>query len=229
MNAAGKPTESEGNWFKRALTEADKRVSLAPFAPTGSANPVHDLYDEFYVRTRTALFHAKGSRPSFLPHSPGQEREEVNAAISRLSRLYMALAEKDLGTHSSMSGLFAPGFDMMTKHLIPKTRLQATDDKAAADPAAEVLNPSGGVVVDLGTRHAPEMERPFIRAFLGTAKAADLSKLARLAVIAAKMDDKLFAYGSVDGELILSRVERLEGQLSVRQRNLQQPKSYFAS
>ena len=229
VNAAGKPNEPEGQWFKRALGEAHKRVPLNQFAPKGSAGPVQDLHDELYVGTRTALFHAKGSRSSFLPHVPGKEQENVRAVVARLARLYIALAENELNTRSVMSGLFAPGFDILTKHLIPKFRLQATDDRAADNPDNEVLNPTGGAVIDLQTRHAPELERPFLRAFHGTATGTDAAGLERLSVIAAKVDDKLVCYGSVEGELVLAGVGRLEAQLSIRHRNAQLPRAHFAS
>jgi hypothetical protein len=226
--ASGK-AEPEGAWFKRALSIANSHVSLAPFAPKGSTNSVDDLFDELYVRTRTALFHAKSSRPSFLPHAPGKEHEAVRAAALNLASLFMALAENELGTRSVTSAIFAAGFDMLTSDLKTKCRLQVTDDKAAGDPDANTLNLGGGIVVDLATRHAPELEKPFVRAFLGTAGINDFGKLGRLAVVAATVDGCPIAGGVVEGELLLDGFDRLECHLSIRQHNAKLPKVHFAT
>src|SRR6266545_3454599 len=69
VNSSGKAGEREGQWFKRALGVAHGKVDLGPYAPKGSTNPVEYLFNRLYVDTRTALFHAKSSRPSLLPHA----------------------------------------------------------------------------------------------------------------------------------------------------------------
>jgi hypothetical protein len=61
-NPAGKVTEREGDWFKRALIEADKIVPLASVVPSGIADPVQRLFDELYVNMRSAMSHAKSGR-----------------------------------------------------------------------------------------------------------------------------------------------------------------------
>jgi hypothetical protein len=68
-------------------------------------------------------------------------------------------------------------------------------------------------------RHALEREKPFNRAFFGTAKAAEDHKLTPLLVVTAKMDDESIVCGSVEGPLILREIECLEGQLPTGQRN----------
>jgi hypothetical protein len=228
LSGKGKP-EAEGAWFRRALTVADARISLAPYAPKGSVDPVGDLYDELYVRTRTALFHAKNSRPSFLPRAAGNDQELVRAASSNLARLLMALAENELGTRSITVAVYASGFDLFMTPLKTKCRLQVTDDRAAVDINTDTLNLSGGVVVDLATRYATELEKPFICPFLGTTDAKDFGKLARLAIIAATYEGNPAACGVVDGELLLDGFDRLECQLSIRQRNAKLPKLHFAT
>lgn len=229
VDAAGKPKEGEGVWFKRALTAASTRLNLAPYASRGSTDPVQGLYDDLYVKTRTALFHAKSSRPSFLPHSSGKEQEGVTAVVERLARLFIALAEKELNTRSPMGGFFASGFNWLTDPLKTRLRLQATDDAEAANPDNTVVNPSGGTVINLTTRNAPELEAPFVRSFLGSATVQEVNKLSRLTVIAARGDDGLIAGSSIEGMLTLGGIDRLEGQMSIRMRNPQIPKRHFAS
>lgn len=157
VKSSGKPGEREGQWFKRALGIAHTKVNLTPYAPKGSTNPVDDLFNQLYVDTRTALFHAKGSRPSLLPHAAAKEQETVAAVVERLGSLFIRLAESELNTRSRSGGLFAGGFDLMTTHLKTKVTLHATDDPEVDDPDSTVINPAGGTVIDLETRHAPEL------------------------------------------------------------------------
>ncbi len=86
-----------------------------------------------------------------------------------------------------------------------------------------------GVVIALTTRHTPELEKPFVRSFLGSAPSAEISRLSKLVGIAAKAENKLLVYGSAEGVLILNGVERFESQLGIRGQNAQQPKEHFAT
>lgn len=232
VGGGGRPSEGEGTWFKRALGVAHARVGLAAFAPRGSVNPVDDLFNELYTATRTSLFHAKTSRPSLLPHVSGGGKEAVTAAVERLGSLYIRLAQEELSTRSPMSVITYEGFDMMTENLKSSIRLHATDDPdvaKAGDAGIDVINPAGGTVIALDTRHAPDLERPLVRAFLGTLKAEALGKMDRLTGVGAMVKDKLISGGLMEGILLLGGVERLECQFSIRQRSAQLPKGYFAS
>jgi len=230
VNAAtGKPTEGEGAWFKRALSVAHSRVPLGPFATPGATDPVQDLYDELYVRTRTALFHAKTSRPSILPHAPGPDRRLVASMVARLVQMYIALAEKELGTCFASGGFSAHAFDKMTDPSRIQLRLHITDDPVAASLDSKVVNPSGGAVVDLTTRHAPELELPFLRSFLGTAEAGEIDRLSSLRAVVATYDGIVSLWNRLEGTLTLEGVQRLEGQIGIRLQNAQQPRKHFTS
>jgi hypothetical protein len=63
------PNEKEGQWFRRALTETHSRINLSRFAPRGAADPVDEVYRQLYTSTRNLLFHAKGSRPRYVPQA----------------------------------------------------------------------------------------------------------------------------------------------------------------
>jgi len=228
VGPTGKPAEREGDWLRRALGEADKLVGLGRFAPAGSADPAGDLFDELYVRSRTALFHAKTSRASLLPHSPGGGRDGVAAAVARLSGLVMALCRAALGTSSATGGFTQAGFAAMADRLIGRLRLHVTDDPAAT-PDAAVANPSGGVVVALATRPAPELDGVLLRTALGAATGEDLAGLGRIAAIVATLDGRNVAVGPVVGELVLGGVARLEVQLGLGLRNRRMARRDFAS
>ena len=85
--APQRPREREGEWFRRALSEAGKIINLAGHAPKGAPDPVEALYDELYLSTRNLVFHAKSARAYLLPHSSLQRRA-VEATTRRAAYLY---------------------------------------------------------------------------------------------------------------------------------------------
>lgn len=99
LNAKGMPAEREGEWFKRALVEAGKIVTLQSFAPRGVIDPAQALWDELYRDRRSALFHAKLSRVYLLPHS-SQTRHDMAESLKRLTGLYLAFSQA-CHTHSA--------------------------------------------------------------------------------------------------------------------------------
>jgi hypothetical protein len=85
--------EREGEWVRRALEAAAALVELSRYAETQSPeeSPVEALHRDIYRDSRNAVFHAKGNRPSYLPHDDAAEAP-VLSALNRLARLYVDLA-----------------------------------------------------------------------------------------------------------------------------------------
>jgi hypothetical protein len=230
VKPSGKPNESESKWFKRALHIAHEKVGLEPYAQGRSADPVENLYEELYVKIRTALFHAKGSRPSLLPHDGANAQTNVGGAVERLGHLVMKLAESELNTRTSSSFIYPSGFDLITEHLLKNVSLHATDDPNIKNPNNTMINPTGGTVINLETRHAPELEKPYVRTWFGHVNGAQVEKLARLSGLVSTMEvGKLFTCGTIEGVLKLLGISRLECQMSLRVRNVQQPRGFFSS
>lgn len=222
--ATTKP-EGEGIWFRRALGVAHGIVALGPFAPRGSQDPVGDLFDELYKGTRTALFHSKGSRPSFLPHAGEQQR--VLDVIDRMARLFMRLSEHRFGTRSNSSGLFASGFSLLTDHLTTTVSLHAADSDLCCPNLSSI---DSEALVNLTTRNAPERERPFVRTWIGHVAGEELARLSRLACIVSQTSDGTpMTCGSIEGYLKIGDVARFESVVSIRSHTVQQPRGYFVT
>jgi len=124
-----RPLEREGEWFRRALTEAGKMINLAGHAPEGAPDPVEALYDELYLSTRNLVFHAKSSRMYLLPHS-SPERRAVEATTRPAAYLYIALAEKVIHLRPPSSGLFAAAWRHLVDGLTPSLGIGVTNDRA---------------------------------------------------------------------------------------------------
>ena len=219
--------EREGDWFKRALGEAHKLVDLSPFAPPGAADPLSPIYDDLYVKTRNAVFHAKSTRSHLLPHE-WPERAAVVSSLGRLSSFYLKLVDAHLQLKRPSGGFFASGFKLMTQHLDKSVVIHVTDDEAPVGPDTATINPGGGRVVSLATRAAPELDQSFVRYFIGQSPVSRLVELTHIGRIVATGDDAVpLTAGILEGKLTLDSVGRFEAQMGLRLRNTQQPRVLY--
>lgn len=218
--------EKEGRWFRRALTDAHMRIDLSRFATPGTADPVSEIYRQLYTDTRNLLFHAKGSRPRYVPQGAASEKEAVTHAVRNMSQLYLALASQEFNLRHG-GARFAPSvFNGIRQAFKPKLRLHVTDDRAPADPDQTAINPSGGVVVDLATAHAPEFDAPFTCVFIGSV-CNPTSKIKEITRLGSTLDEKPAMFGDLEGVLTLEGVDRFEGHLGMRMRSAGSPKEQF--
>lgn len=222
------PLEREGEWFRRALTEADKVVSLAGHAPRGAPDPVEALYDELYVSTRNLVFHAKSTRAYLLPHS-SPERRAVEETARRAAYLYIALAEKVVHLRPPGSGWFAGAWRMHIDGLAPRLGIVVTNDPAPFSADDTAINPSGGVVVELSVTRASELDRPFEHAFLGVGEGAEVARLAQVTRVCSTVDGEPHTAGIPEGAFRISDVDRFEALVVLRARNATELKRDFAS
>lgn len=77
----GRPAEREGDWFRRALGIASTHVDLYRYTVEGNpATAIDDIFDEIYVKTRTAVFHAKAGRPVLIPLDAASRPDVMNVS-----------------------------------------------------------------------------------------------------------------------------------------------------
>ena len=219
--------EGEGDWFKRALGEAQRLVPLAPFAPPGSADPLNSIYKDLYIETRNAIFHAKSTRKRILPHEWPQ-RPAVLSSLRRLSSLYLKLADAHLHLRRPSGGVYAGGFKLMTQWLDKSLVIHATDDEAPVGPDTATINPGGGHVVSLDTRAAPELDQPFVRYFIGQSPVSRLAKLTHIGRIVTTDNKAPLTAEIIQGRLTLDSLDRFEAQMGLRLRNRQQPRVLYS-
>lgn len=102
----GRSFEGEGNWFRRALTEAGKVVKLTAHAPKGAPDPVEAGLTSFTSQRGTCFFTLSPTRAYLLPHS-SPERRAVQETTRRAVYFYLALAEQVIHLRRPSSGIFA--------------------------------------------------------------------------------------------------------------------------
>jgi hypothetical protein len=222
------PFEREGEWFRRALTEAGNIVNLAGHARRGAPDPVEALYDELYISTRNLLFHAKATRAYLLPHS-SPERRAVEETARRAAYLYTALAEKVVHLRPPGSGWFAGAWRMLIDGLAPRLGIVVTNDPAPFSADDTAINPSGGDVVELRVTRASELDRPFEHAFLGVGAGAEVARLAQVTRVCSTVDGEPHTAGIPEGAFRIADVDRFEALVVLRARNATELKRDFAS
>jgi hypothetical protein len=218
------PNEKEGQWFHRALNEAHSRTNLTRFATRGATDPVNAIYRQLYSDTRNLLFHAKGSRPRYVPQGAASEKEAVTAVVTNLSQLYLALAVKEFNGKGIMSYVYPPVFDSIRQGIKDVLRLHVTDEPVPATHERTAISNSR-TMLDLETRHMPEYDAPFCCGFIGTVSDPVLQQTTTLV---STLKGTPYAYGNLEGVLRLENVARFEGQLCIRMANSSMPKLNFA-
>jgi hypothetical protein len=211
--------EGDWEWFLEALKAANELVPLESFAPTGSApegpdKPMQDLRDDLYVKTRTALFHAKAGRKVLLPHHPA-DRDSVLTSLKRLAAVYLALADQVLGARPPGPSASRFFFRLMGETLGRDMQLWFTDYDSEFDPAEKLVNPRGKMLVPVVWQPSPQYDTPKRTTYLGEAAAATLGPLPFIASVAASDSAGTARFANVlRGRLEhegLTRVEALVG------------------
>lgn len=228
LSRAGKVAEREGAWFKRALSEANRILSLSTFTPAGTVDPIQHLFDELYVGMRSAMSHAKSGRRVLLPRNEA-ERQDVTESLGRLTQLYLKLAELHLGARRSGGAMFAVAFRMMTEPSFASMTVLASDDESPFNPADTVINPGGGSTAELTDPSPVDTTTPFLTTRLTSADARDLAELPFIRRVAAvSADGTPVMATALEAQLVLGTATRFEALLGARGANVRQPRSRYS-
>jgi hypothetical protein len=227
INAAGRVTEREGDWFKRALMEVDKVAPLISVVPSGTSDPVQYLFDELYVNMRSAMSHAKSGRPVLLPQDESERRAIVDS-LKRLVGLFLKLADTHLGLRRPGGAMFAGAFRMMFGPALDRMTMYVSDDESPFDASDSAPNPAGGVMRELAMAAHVESPRPFVVTKLWAARSEDLTDLPfiRRAVAVHKGAPTMAAV--LEGRLALGSARVLEVMLGIRGYNTRQPRERYS-
>ena len=206
-------------WLKRALASSKAAPSIVALAPPGSKDPLRDVVHDVYSLTRTAVFHAK-ARQRHLTPGVRKEREQVRETLEELARLYLTVVHHELGTQRGASGISSSAVsEMMDSVYGSSLVLVVSDDAATFDPGETSINPSGGAVVTLATRAAPEYDASFVRNWLGAVEVSRLSGLSRIARVGALQGDGVQFVQTLENVLTVGGFDILEAQLARRVEN----------
>jgi hypothetical protein len=225
LHATGKPAESDGNWFRRALVASG--VNLGDFTSRPSGDPAGALYDELYQGLRATVFHAKSNRPALLPrHEPN--RAQVLDGLKRIRRLYLAIVERTLGLRHLEGGISAMAARTMLSAVFDDMRVVVCADESAADLPAPVVSPENQSTVAL-----PNMEAPCYQGF-GASKLAwampdALASIPFIrSVVATGPDGAAHVTNVLEGRLVLGDARRLEVMFAANIANTRELRNDYA-
>lgn len=218
LGPSGRPSESEGAWFRRALAQAGTLVDLSQYTVAQDASTaLDDIFDELYVKARTAAFHAKAGRPILIPLD-ALSRPQVTDAIRRLGRLVVDLSAAVNGTRYRSGAVFAAGFALMGGRIVDGSTIYLSDDESDPDPAATEVAHAGRAALAMPTSRAPAVEEPFFLASQAEMPAADvaigLPYVSR--VVLAESESGPLACSTLEGRLDPKGLDRLVVVMGLR-------------
>ncbi len=224
LSPTGQPSEGEGSWLTRALSQVNSLTPLARYVSPGSTDPLGDLMAYLYAGTRTGLFHAKTGRPILFPYQPGS-RAQVLSSLERLSRLFLDLFHAHSGYLRASGGMTFVAFDLITRY---ETVTVVSDDPSEASSSDSRINPKGGSVVRLPTRQAPELSEPGLKVWFGEGPAAEVAReMPVVRRIGLNQDGQLMQVHLLDDALSLTRVQVVQVAIGMRLVNRRQPRFRF--
>ena len=83
-------SESEYNWYVRALTQLKETVNDVDLDKLIRQKPIEELMSELYTDTRCSLFHSKHGKSCLIPHQI-EEYERVKQSLSELTIVVLAI------------------------------------------------------------------------------------------------------------------------------------------
>lgn len=173
--------ESETRWLKRALNEAGQVVRLEEFAPTQTPWPHEAIHQELYRDLRTAMFHAKTGRATWLPQA-WESRPSVIQARVRYARMFRKLADHHLNVRFRSGGLYRQFWEQITRDLMGTMEVFVSDDPTPVDSQAlddDSIAPAGGNVLKLSTQLHATSSGPWAVAVIGERAANEVRQVLR--------------------------------------------------
>jgi len=222
--ASGKSWETEREWLTRALHTAASMVDLGRSVPAGIADAEGYLFKDLYEDKRTALFHAKTSRPVFLPHEDSSDRKSVISSLERLSTLYLDLVSSHLKIQRPESSIALWVFEKIAQVL---AGLAITDVKEELVKGGEMISMEGKTVLPLICRWATELDEPRTKNLLGSigvSSLADIGDFTQIVVFDNHNNPSNVI--QLKEPLSLDGIQRLEVQLSQRLR-MNEPRRFY--
>lgn len=232
LNDKGRPAESDGVWFKRALRKASSNIDLTQFARNRTSDPVHAIYDELHNQIRNRVFHAKSVMQPFLPQSL-VERDRVLEAKIRYTRLYLVLSKESFGSRFPSGGLsFSTAAVQASLTAVTRDwRVAVTSDSGTTDTAAEAVSPNGEPYVALPASQFCDPHDGEFKAIIARAAVEQITRVIPSVgrVVSVDSDEEPRLISSLEGRLSLTGFDRCEFVISAGMKGRQHRKSFYAT
>jgi hypothetical protein len=229
------PWEPEGDWFKAALSEAEKLVPLANLTKPGITNHTNWVYKHMYQRERCALMHAKQGRDEdYLLPQDGVNRDQLIASLGRLSSYIRKLIEAHLSVPYKGGYLADAARKGIAQAVVGDHLVVVSDDAGPLNPRGVDPISEAAAIVELQSGAPTAVPGdPGFWTVLAHCDVADLNTLTAIRKFGLKPisgDAPAFVVSELFGPLIPgSSVVRLEVLYGQRVVNRSDPPSVFSS
>lgn len=224
----GSSYESEKDWLRRAVKEADRLVAANAGSRFRDDQALAELVDDLYLGIRAQLAHAKLGRDFLLPHASA-ERAKVLAGLRQVLDLYLAIARVHLHVGTFGGGVTTAGWRLMFSALEHGSlRVSASDDESAEDPAEESPNPRRGTLRLLRRVERREhLGPPFVSTWLWSTPAEEMADLPFVRRLVATHDGTAAFLTVLQERLRLGRGDVLEYEFGSRGLSSGQPRQHY--
>ena len=223
-----KGNEKEIDWLNRGLTASLTPLNLTALLPPNTVDPIATIIQKIYEDARLPLFHAKEGKGFFIPQSIGH-RHIVAEALQLLTNIVLRMSEAWQGVRY-LGGAVYPGwvYRNMSDYL-SACRMLASSDSSSFDPATVDLSHARYLEgVWMNASLAPQLSTDQSPVLLGVLNQTDfglLNSVWRFEVV--DTERPLIAH-TLEDELTIEGIDRLECQLNTRVSNTRRPRSLFA-
>jgi hypothetical protein len=224
--------EGEGEWLRRVLREVHGKVDLTLFAPASPKAPYNCIVDELYGALRTAIFHAKRGRNTWIPQE-WNSRDRIIEGRERYARMFRALATEYLDVTFPSSGLSKDGFAAMNKPIVTDSVVYVSDDptKHQDEPRGNYgIAPAGGRILKMATYPATELPDDETAGVFGVESGEVVAEsIGGIRRFGSLLNDEVGMVENLAGSLDTSGVDRVEVVFLVKSRGYGAPRRDFDS
>jgi hypothetical protein len=212
----GQKGEQEGQWFRRALIATG--VNLSRFVSRKPGREAETIYQRIYVKVRVRLFHSKPGRDPILPRDR-RTVAYVGEALDLTQRLYLAVAEAELGVTRFRGGFTNYAARTMSEAVLEPLEFVATSDESRFDPDATVLSTTGAPAALLPNA-LPGTYEGFSARRMAWASSADLAHLPFIRrVVGVSTGGQPMVESRLEARLHHAGIDRVEVEFRVLMRN----------
>lgn len=208
------PGERDVDWLLRACRNLQATgFDFTSFVAVPAADGAQAFVDEQFRANRTAVFHAKQSRPHVVPGNLA-DRQTVNIALDFLGRFLAEVVRRTFAPGSTVPVFTVAAFQRLIRPIEHDLVLAVSEDLTPVRPTDTTVSPLGKSVTFLETRYeGPVNATGYDYSFLGSNQVENMQSYL-IGTIASSTSEDLFSRGNIQ-ELSLEGADDFEFQLVV--------------
>ncbi|MBA2116523.1 hypothetical protein [Bremerella alba] len=218
--------ESEASWLRRALENESTILNLVNLTPRNCADPVGEIIEIIYKKTRCSLFHAKNGQPTYLPLNRPEDRISTADALRVLSALVVQMSRSWHAISRPSSSFNLELGKEICEKVFKSTTVAVSDNMTTGcNDALDSLKRSSNIISSLkSTEISGTNTKPIL---MGLICAKQLGYLKEICSMYFVRHEQLLFNRDFETPLRLSDANGLRVKLRIEFENADQPKNRF--